>query len=84
MTLTLTVLRVSSVERTTAGTSDPVLKNLVTAALNQVKDNVKHSYYNLLHTDECGFRVLGYPDIRIPGYFGHRLIRTCRSKVLER
>ena len=34
--------------------------------------------------EECGFRVLGYPDIRIPGYFGHRLIRTCRSKVLER
>ena len=38
VTRTLTVLQVSSVERTTAGTSDQVLNHLLIAALNQVKD----------------------------------------------
>ena len=36
--ITLIVLRVSSVERITAGKSDPVLNHWLTAALNQVKD----------------------------------------------
>ena len=38
--ITLIVLRVSSVERITAGKSDPVLNHWLTAALNQVKDTL--------------------------------------------
>ena len=36
--ITLIVLRVSSVERITAGTSETLLNHWLTAALNQVKD----------------------------------------------
>ena len=38
--ITLIVLRVSSVERITAGKSDPVLNHWLTAALNQVKETL--------------------------------------------
>ena len=41
VTRTLTVLQVSSVERTTAGTSDPVLNHLVTAAINQFQVTIR-------------------------------------------
>ena len=37
---TLIVLRVSSVERITAGTSETLLNHLLTAALSQVKDTL--------------------------------------------
>ena len=38
--ITLIVLRVSSVERITAGTSETLLNHWLTAALNQVKDTL--------------------------------------------
>ena len=54
-------------------------REVLSMAMLELLDQV-----GLAGADECGFRVLGYPDIRIPGYFGHILIHTCRSKVLER
>ena len=38
--ITMIVLRVSSVERITAGTSETLLNHLLTAALSQVKDTL--------------------------------------------
>ena len=67
MTRTLTVLRVSSVERTTAGTSDQVLKNLVTVAHHQVKDSLNHLFHLFDSDSNIIFQLMDSGESGQPG-----------------